>query len=96
MSSHDAALAPARSSVRVSAALAEAEKDPDPAVAAAARDARVNGRAAWLLEQLGEGFVLLAFGERAVDVPTVAGVTPRLNPDQTAIADGSSTPSCSK
>ena len=41
-----AALAPARSSVRVSAALAEAEKDPDPAVAAAARDARVNGRAA--------------------------------------------------
>jgi 3-(3-hydroxy-phenyl)propionate hydroxylase len=39
---------------------------------------RVNGRAAWLLEQLGEGFVLLAFGERAVDVPTVAGVTPRL------------------
>jgi 3-(3-hydroxy-phenyl)propionate hydroxylase len=39
---------------------------------------RVNGRAAWLLEQLGEGFVLLAFGERAIDVPTVAGVTPRL------------------
>jgi HEAT repeat protein len=39
------ALAPARSTMRISAALAEAEKDPDPAVAAAAREARLSGRA---------------------------------------------------
>jgi hypothetical protein len=39
------ALAPARSTVRVAAALAEAENDADPAVAAAAREARETGRA---------------------------------------------------
>jgi HEAT repeat protein len=39
------ALAPARSTVRVAAALEEAERDPDPAVAAAAREARLSGRA---------------------------------------------------
>jgi HEAT repeat protein len=39
------ALAPARSTVRVAAALTEAERDPDAAVAAAAREARLAGRA---------------------------------------------------
>ena len=39
------ALAPARSTRRVSEALAEAEKDPDVAVATAAREARMFGRA---------------------------------------------------
>ena len=38
----------------------------------------VDGRSTWLLNQLGDGFVLLAFGDAAVAPVTVNGVTARV------------------
>lgn len=52
--------------------------DVGPGSACADAPVTVNGRAAWLLEQLGEGFTLLLFGDAPIDLPTVAGLTPAL------------------